>query len=139
MKHDNSVNRPMRPMNIMIINVILLAVPIIGDSDNPAVPNADVTSNIASRIVRCGSKESNAIVPEPMMTIEKNRMMYERLIEFCVMRRPRISIYSRPRIVFHTLRNATPNVVVLIPPPVDIGDAPIHISDIVNIMDIGRM
>ena len=37
----------------------------------------------------------------------------------------------RPRMLFHAERKAIANVVVFIPPPVDPGDAPIHIRKII--------
>ena len=54
-------------------------------------------------------------------------MINARLIDCLAIVRWRISIWSRPRNVLITLSKAIANVVVLIPPAVDIGEPPIHI------------
>ena len=119
---------PRRPMNITMSIVILLT--IVSDavrlSERPTVEKADTTSKMMYCVGNCGSKMESMTTPIATTTSEEKMMIKARLTDCLEMVRWRISIWSRPRRVLMTLSKAMANVVVLIPPAVDIGEPPIH-------------
>lgn len=129
---------PRRPINITKSIVILLT--IVSDdvmlSENPTVENAETTSNMMCWIGRCGSNMDRMTTPIVTTASDENMMMNARLTDCFDIVRWRISMWSRPRRVLTTLSRAMANVVVLIPPAVDIGEPPIHIYIIIITTDI---
>ena len=138
MKHESMVIVPRRPMNITMSIVILLINVKSGVmlSESPTVENAETTSKIAYCVGRLGSKIESITTPNATTTRDENIMINARLIDCLAMVRRRISIWSRPRNVLITLSKAMANVVVLIPPAVDIGEPPIHIYRIIITTEI---
>ena len=129
---------PRRPMNIISSIVILLT--IVSDavrlSERPTVENADTTSKMMYWVGNCGSNMESITTPIATTTSEEKMIMNARLTDCFEMVRWRISIWSRPRRVLITLSSAMANVVVLIPPAVDIGEPPIHIYIIIITTEI---
>ena len=115
-------------MNITMSIVILLMNVKSGVilSESPTVENAETTSKIAYCVGSFGSKIDSITTPNATTTRDENMMINARLIDCFAIVRRRISIWSRPRNVLITLSKAIANVVVLIPPAVDIGEPPIH-------------
>ena len=120
---------PKRPINITMSIVILLTTDneAVMLSDSPTVENAATTSKIAYWVGSVGSKIESITTPNATTMSDEKMMMNARLIDCLAIVRWRISILSRPRNVLITLSNAMANVVVLMPPAVDIGEPPIHI------------
>ena len=137
-KQESIVIVPKRPINITMSIVILLMNVKSGVRlrERPTVENAETTSKIAYCVGSCGSKIERTTTPNATTTSDEKIIINARLIDCLAMVRRRISIWSRPRNVLITLSKAMANVVVLIPPAVDIGEPPIHIYRIIITTEI---
>src|SRR5690606_3486269 len=77
----------------------------------------------------------NAKTVTPTAKLDRAMMAKALLMESGAMCRPKISSLSLPRARLMMFKTAMAKVVVLIPPPVDPGAAPIHISNTDRRMD----
>lgn len=84
---------------------------------------------------RCGSKNDIANTPMPIVIRDKNIVAKARCCDIPLISRLNTSVRSLPRARLNTFNTATANVLVLMPPPVEFGEAPIHISRIINSTD----
>ena len=84
-----------------------------------------------------GAQTFSAIVTNPINANVTIAIANALRIDCGAMRRPNISILSRPVSTFRMLSIHIANVVTFMPPPVDIGAQPIHISIMVNASEIG--
>ncbi len=77
------------------------------------------------------------MMPRPMTISESDITAKARLTEMAAISLPKTSIRSLPLAKLSMFNVAMANVLVLIPPPVEAGDAPIHISKN-TIMVVGK-
>ena len=126
---DRSVTAPSLPINMIRMITSLLpshrsgVIPV----ESPTVPNAETTSNRTCIKLYCGSMTQSRKLPTHTTDIDKSVMM-EALATVPL----EIALRNAPTCFLLNMALAswirTKNVVVLIPPPVDPGDAPINIS-----------
>ena len=100
--------------------------------DKPTVPNAEISSKSKSTRFLSGSVTDRKNVEIKIREIEKRAIEYALLIVLFEMVCLTISTFCFPFIVLIAERSNTENVVVLIPPPVDPGDAPMNIRNIIK-------
>src|SRR5690606_10670566 len=100
---------------------------------SPAVAYAEKHSNAISSRLLSLSVIVKANIDAPIANSDSIMIANALLTASFEIRRLKISKSSFPRARLMILRNATAKVVVLIPPPVDPGEAPIHISNMINI------
>jgi hypothetical protein len=100
--------------------------------DNPVVENAEMHSN--SRCAGClaGSKIIKSMKAERIKNRERTMMESTRMIVDDPISLLPISSRRFPRKKLTDDLRASASVVVLIPPPVDPGDAPTHIKNMVK-------
>ena len=100
--------------------------------DKPTVLKAENTSKAISKSVNCGLKISNNKIPKPIeaneIEIIANALKTDSLATLLVP----ISIFDLSLAIEKIFNVAIAKVVVLIPPPVEAGEAPIHIKKIIN-------
>src|SRR5690606_40311730 len=128
------------PINIMIINTILLSLlksPVIPKL-KPTVLYAEKHSKAMSSKCLSGSKWAMKNTPNPITTKERLIVAKALLTEISAISLLQISILSFPLARLKKLSVAMAKVLVLIPPPVEAGDAPIHIKSIMMMMDEKR-
>jgi hypothetical protein len=127
------VSRLTLPRNISTIRTILLSSLRDGVrfKDNPTVPKAEKHSKVVFRTSTLGSKTESKKTEDPTAKSD-NKIITVALctavtdISLCLN-----SILSLPRMMALRLRKVTAKVVVLIPPPVEPGEAPTHIKKII--------
>jgi hypothetical protein len=126
---------PIRP--IYIDSIIILLPAKLNDevmpTDKPTVPKAEISSNNKLRKFLSGSVIASINVEINMSEIENIAIEKALLIVSFEIECLTISTFFRPLIVLIAERRITEKVVVLIPPPVDPGDAPINIRNIIKI------
>jgi hypothetical protein len=101
--------------------------------DNPTVPKAEISSKRRPRKLLSGSVTDKAKVEINLSEIEKRAIEYALLIVSPEIVCLTISTFFLPFIVLMADRRITEKVVVLIPPPVDPGEAPTNIRNIMKI------
>jgi hypothetical protein len=101
--------------------------------DKPTVPNADISSNKRLIKLLSGSVIDNINVEIKISEIENNAIEKALLMVSPEIVCFTISTFFRPLIVLKAERSITEKVVVLIPPPVEPGDAPMNIRNIMKI------
>ena len=93
--------------------------------ESPTVPKADVTSNISGRKAVCGSKMHRRKVPAHTTSRERKAMRYAFEIPSAgIVRRKAPNGFFVMRLLTDWIR--TKKVLVLIPPPVEPGEAPMN-------------
>lgn len=118
-----------RPTNItiMIMNLLaLLKVPVIPRL-NPTVLYAEKHSNAMSMSSLSGSNNEMNMMAKPTTTKDNDIMANALRTEISAISLLKISILDFPFAKLKILSVAMAKVLVLIPPPVDCGEAPIHI------------
>lgn len=119
-----------RPTNITTIITNLLALlkaPVIPKL-NPTVPYAEKHSNAMSTNFFSGSKIPMNIIAKPITTNDNDIIANALRTEISAISRLKISILDFPFAKLKIFNIAMAKVLVLIPPPVDCGEAPIHIK-----------
>lgn len=101
--------------------------------DKPTVPKADISSNKRFTKLLPGSVIERKNVEIKIREIENKAIEKAFLIVSLEMVCLTISTLFRPFIVLIAERKITEKVVVFIPPPVDPGEAPINIRNIIKI------
>ena len=101
--------------------------------DKPTVPNADISSNRRLIKLLSGSVIDNINVEMKISEIENNAIENALLMVSPEIVCFTISTFFRPLIVLKAERSITEKVVVFIPPPVEPGDAPMNIRNIMKI------
>ena len=101
--------------------------------DNPTVPNAEISSKSRLRKLLFVSVIDNAKVEININEIENSAIENALLMVSFEIVCLTISTFFRPLIVLIAERRITEKVVVLIPPPVEPGDAPTNIRNIMKI------
>ena len=101
--------------------------------DKPTVPNADISSNKRLIKLLSGSVIDNINVEIKISEIENNAIEKALLMGSPEIVCFTISTFFRPLIVLKAERSITEKVVVFIPPPVEPGDAPMNIRNIMKI------
>ena len=123
---------PIRPRNISPISISWQAV--LSDGVRfivrPTVLRAENDSKNNSIVSTSGMHSFMAMVLTTTAVKESAIVAYDFWIEIGEMRRPKISMLSLPMRTFRALRTQMANVVTFIPPPVDMGAHPIHMSSI---------
>src|SRR5699024_4709692 len=134
MLNRNETN-PMRPMNMNIMMMILLGalrssvIPV----DRPHVPNALVTSNMMSiRSKRLSSSTVIDTMPENTSTTASIMTANARCRSSRAISRLKMFTRSRPRL--NAMRNSmtSASVVVRMPPPAELGLAPMNMSPLMT-------
>src|SRR5690625_2500935 len=130
-RNDNkNVTTPILPININIIKINLLKteISLVIPKDNPTVPNADVLSNKIS-VIEKGSIidiirrliKTNAIAIIITVTALSKSSSYISLLKTLIFFPPRAYV------IIKMITRA--NVVVRVPPPALLGEAPININN----------
>ena len=101
--------------------------------DKPTVPKAEISSKSRLRKLLSGSVIERIKVDINISEIEKRAMEYALLMVLLETVCLTISTFLRPLMVLIAERRITEKVVVLIPPPVEPGEAPINIRNIMKI------
>ena len=101
--------------------------------ERPTVPNADISSKSRARKLLSGSVIESTNVEIKISEMENKAIEYALLIVSLEMVCLTISTFLRPLMVLMAERRITENVVVFIPPPVEPGDAPINMRNIIKI------
>lgn len=101
---------------------------------SPTVPYAEKHSNAISMSFFSGSKDDTQTTAIPIMMNESRITAEALLSEDSAICLRYTSTCSFPFTRLKILRMLIANVLVLIPPPVDAGDAPIHIRSMMNNM-----
>ena len=129
-----NVSVPIRPMYMvsMIIDLPARLNEEVMPVDKPTVPNADISSNNKLRKLLSGSVIERINVEIKISEIENNAIEYALLIVSLEMVCFTISTFFRPLIVLIAERRITEKVVVFIPPPVEPGEAPTNIRNIIR-------
>lgn len=100
---------------------------------NPTVLYAEKHSKTTVKTgVSLGSNINNAMIAIPMTIKEIHKMAKAREVDSLLILLPRIWMRLLPIATANMFNVASANVLVLIPPPVDAGEAPIHIKKIIN-------
>lgn len=130
------VNAPSLPINIdnIIINFPFVVNSCVSPRDSPTVLNAETDSKIMS-IMGAFSVMLNRKAEITTTITENAKTTRARLRTRNGILRLKITIRFWPVIIAPILAQSIPRVVVLIPPPVDPGDAPINISIIIISID----
>ena len=119
--------RPINMTTIMTNLDILLKSPVIPKL-NPTVLYAEKHSNEMSRSCFSGSKMEIHIIARPITTNDSEMIANALRTEISAISLLKISIRDFPLAKLKIFKVAMANVLVLIPPPVDCGEAPIHMS-----------
>src|SRR4030043_732274 len=124
------VRAPNLPKNINKITVILPPTERNGVTplDNPTVPKAETASNNKSKKGEF-SKKVKSSTQKKIKNIEKIKITIARFNTVKGISFLNSSILFLPRITDQTPAKRTARVVVLIPPPVEPGEAPINIKN----------
>ena len=99
----------------------------------PTVLYAEKHSNAMPRRSLSLSKKAIMKTPVPITTSESEIMANERLTVMSAISLLKISMRDFPLAKLQKLRVAIANVLVFMPPPVEAGDAPTHMSKKINI------
>jgi hypothetical protein len=102
--------------------------------DNPTVENAEMLSNMIGSSSISGLKTLIRKVELPITKIDRVIIEKARLIVVLDISTFKNSVCCLPLTTLKRFRMATANVLVFIPPPVDPGEAPIHINTKVKSM-----
>src|SRR5690554_3768538 len=127
-------NKPILPKNIKNITTYLLlsdkwgVIPI----ESPTVPKAENASKAICNKVKLGLNINSNKIPIPIQAKEIDIIAKARLTDSEDILLVPISICFLLRAIAKILSVANANVEVLIPPPVDAGEAPTHIKKIIN-------
>jgi hypothetical protein len=130
------VKGPTLPINISKIKIIFpagLKVDVFAIL-SPTVLNADTDSNNRCTGFLSGSETKRQKNPITITSIERKMIARTLLIVPEPISLFPITRLCRPLILLYADLKATANVVVFIPPPVDPGEAPIHIRNIIRKM-----
>src|SRR5690606_1421540 len=130
----SSVSIPTLPANIQQVRITLPASLRWGvmPALSPQVAYAEKLSKAMAQSPWLPSVIDKATMVKPMVKKESKIIANALLTESPDTFRPKISRLSLPFARLIMLRTAIANVVVLIPPPVDPGEAPIHIRNIMT-------
>ena len=112
----------------LLIGLRLEVIPIL----SPVVLYAETLSKAISIIVRSGSKADIPNTPMAITIIDREIIANALFTVTSTISRRYNSIRSRPLAKLKMFKMAIASVVVLIPPPVDFGEAPTHIKNIVS-------
>lgn len=128
-----------RPTNIttIITNLLALLKVLVIPKLNPTVLYAEKHSKAISTNFFSGSNIEISIIATPITSNDNDIMANDLRTETSAISRLKSSILDLPLAKLHMLSVAIANVLVLIPPPVDCGEAPIHIKR-KTIMSVGK-
>lgn len=125
-----NVNTPTRPINMDAIKTYFPAIDILGviPVELPTVAKADTSSKAKCSSGKLGSVNDSMSVPRKTTESEKRKIenaLYSKSLGMVCLK---TSTCFFPRIVAMADRKMAAKVVVLIPPPVPPGEAPININ-----------
>jgi hypothetical protein len=135
-KEINNVNIPTLPINIVNINIILLISlnELVIPKLKPTVLNAEKHSKTIDIIFLSLSKIVIKNTEKPI-TIKDNEITEKALfIEISAISLWKISVLFLRLAILKIFKVAIAKVLVFIPPPVEAGEAPTHIKNIINNM-----
>ena len=131
------VSAPTRPINM--VRIITILEPTLSDEvmprDKPTVEYAEIHSKLIDLKSSSGLKVLVKRIDMVIIKTDKVITAKALRIESVENSVPEYSTLSLPRAMLIALSMATEKVLVLIPPPVLPGEAPIHISNMVIIME----